>query len=74
VTLLLHCISSVHYKHSWRIDTEDGVLVSGGNNWLQRQFIISEPHELTLSDDGVLSLTRLSDGKIIDRIVRKQKE
>jgi hypothetical protein len=72
--ITIQCVSSIHYQHSWRIDTEDGPLVSGGNNWLQRQFTKSEPHEITLGDDGVISLTRLRDSKVIDsiKVIRNQ--
>jgi hypothetical protein len=54
--------------NSWHLDVAGQRLVSGGNNWLQRRFTTPEPYSMSISDDGVIGLTRDRDGKIIDGI------
>jgi hypothetical protein len=39
---------------------------------MQRQFVKAEPHGMILSSNGVLSLIRVRDGKVIDTIRRQQ--
>jgi hypothetical protein len=71
LTIILGAIYDT-YANSWYLKTQEQTLLSGGNKWFQRLLTNAEPHGITVSNDGVLSLIRLRDGKLVDIIAQKQ--